>query len=166
MDAVVLYPGIGTSQDAPDENGSLHAKIAELRAYVNSQVVAKVVQKPRSTQLHGSFSTTSAGYVTALSVSGAGELLGIGADYAGGSTRYAYVKVTIDDLVVFTGRRLGGFPSIIGYPSKEAAIRGGGELSDGGDPSNLRLPFKSSLLIQIYVENAQSGTVYWVYCKE
>lgn len=66
MDAVVLYPPIGTSQDAPNENGSLHAKVSDIKQYTELYLNKQSVAASNTLRLSADTerSTTERDYVT------------------------------------------------------------------------------------------------------
>jgi hypothetical protein len=167
MDAVVLYPGIGTSQDAPDENGSLHAKIAELRAYINTELAK--VQKPRAVHgVPGFFGTGESSFQTALNVNGKGKLIALRCRT--NSQSGAYIQITIDGTAVGFGN-VGVSGATWWYPTKAFLFTTSNNSTDinfsaDGDP-NVEMSYKTSLKIEIAaMQTGQSIFVGWQYEHE
>lgn len=168
MDAVVLYPPIGTSQDAPDENGSLHAKIAELREYIDTQLAT--VQKPRAVHgASGAFSTNQCDYQTALSVTGKGRLTHLALATTTAIT--AYVKLTLDGNVIALGsaQDTGGkrhYPTA-DFPFTMVEVTTPPNFDAEGSPTNAEFVYKTSLKIELRAHSVNHNViVYWLYEHE
>lgn len=164
MDAVVLYPPIGTSQDAPNENGSLHAKIAELREYIDTQLAT--VQKPRAVHgAPGSFSTSQTTFQTALYVTGRGRLLKLGAISQTGVTMF--IAITIDGIAIVNAAFV-GTTGTYKYPDHVFTIlpSASASFSEAGDPANAQLSYKESLKIEIAASAANTVQLFWQYEHE
>lgn len=102
FDVILSYlrKQIGLRTDPANAGGSVHGKIAELRAHINTDLAK--VQKPRGVaNVAGSFFTDQTTYQTALNISGRGRLLTLGL-YRTAPAGQA-VRVTIDGKVVGLG---------------------------------------------------------------
>ncbi len=150
---------VGLRTDSASSSGSVHAKLGELREYVNTRVdeVINTVQKPRTTY-KGTYSTTSRSYVTALNISGKGMLRCL-KYLTTRDTCDVYLKVTID------GRQIISFND--GY-SKDQWQWVAPDLDSGGPsgPYDIHVAFNQSLKIQIMSGDGSTVKVHWVYEKE
>lgn len=167
MDAIVLYPEVGTKEDVASATGSLHAKIAELRAYINTELAK--VQKPRG--VHGAsgyFATSESSFQTALNVTGRGKLTALRCRT--NSNAGAYIKITIDGTAVGFGNvEVSG--ATWWYPTKVFPFTTSNNSSDmnfsaDGD-SRVELSYKTSLKIEISAMQAgKAVSVGWQYEHE
>lgn len=169
---------VGLRTDSASSSGSLHAKIAELRTYVNTQVGTR--KKPEGTMPPVSYNTTVNDYQTALNVSGAGTLIAI-AVLKANSSDIPSIQITIDGSVVMTGK-VGGtrdkwaFPRVMDSAKGDLAIFNTSTLKtifeDATDTGYvevspfLRLPYKSSLKVELKSGGSSSQTVKILYSKE
>ena len=144
---------VGLRTDVADATGSLHAKVAEAKNYIDASIATR--QKPRGpVNIPQSFSTNSTSYVTAYEVSGKGRLVGFAIFVAnsdsGGGIR---IKITVDGYVVVSDVA-GIATNALQYPTDsflagaDAAIVN--TFANGGGYRNGELNFKSSLKIEIY----------------
>lgn len=159
---------LGLRTDAASSSGSLHGKMAELRTYLYSNI--SLVQKPRTTQVKGSFSTTSSTFVTALSITGKGRLV-ILQGYS--SSNASWIKIIVDGTTTIYSTIPNS--STMLYPSRDFYLHSGGEGEAFATPENggahYNMPpisYKSSLQIQLQASQSPlaSPVIYWVYEKE
>lgn len=155
---------VGLRSDAASADGSLHAKIVEMRAYLGGEVLK--VQHPRSLKKIN-WSVGSTELTNVLYVTGKGELLALVHINPTETEDQGLYRIVLDGIEIFNGRTgRGGTPLSQGsYPdygkvfSPDLAITtfsssysvSWGELRAIG---GLNLPFSSSLLIQC----AKGGT--------
>jgi len=151
---------VGLRTDAANAAGSLHAKVTDI---VSNKLPP--IQKARGILLAGSYSTGTLGtWFTALNIAGRGRLVGLLAynNYANGVS----VKVTVDGNVINSTTTPGGSVVATYYPLVNWLFGGGWDTT--GNPRNAELHFKSSLKIEMLVNDNpnvadESGAVYWIY---
>jgi len=151
---------VGLRTDSADPDGSLHAKIVEMRAYLGGEVLK--VQHPRSFKKIdwrvGSTELTNVLYVT-----GKGELLALAHMHPDQTGEQGLYRIVLDGIEIFNGSTgeggtvisRGGSPfygkafspdlAITTHSSFSSLSVSWGELRTIG---GLNLPFSSSLLIQ------------------
>lgn len=154
---------VGLRTDAADPAGSLHAKVKDIKdnvlASVNSNINTR--QKPRGpVSGYGSYYINSTTYVTALNITGKGELIAIGVT-SGSSAGAPTVKITVDGVVV--AEAAGAASTAMQVPTGIFFLPTMA-LSTSGSVANGRIPFKSSLKIE--AESNYGGNVYWLYVLE
>lgn len=169
-----LKDNLGKTTDTANSTGSLHAKIAELRTYINSLVSTR--QKPRGTVASGNFSTNQTTYQTALNIAGKGKLVGLYATVCTGAYS-SKVKVTIDGTFVCYGWAGGSETQTIFtcYPDKSFIFKNTEFLENDMvnmtqlyldpmvDPRNAELAFKTSLKIELSNKFGQGAKCGWIY---
>ena len=152
---------MGLRSDAASANGSLHAKIVEMRAYLGGEVLK--VQRPRSIK-RIQWTTNSAELTNVLYVTGKGELLALAHMHPNSTNDHGIYRIVLDGIEIFNGSTgVGGTAILMGsstyygkafspelaitthpsIPSLATASWGG-----LGTIGGLNLPFSSSLLIQ------------------
>jgi hypothetical protein len=177
FDVILAYirKQVGLRTDPASEAGSLHAKIAELRAYIDTELAK--IQKPRAVAgAPGSFLTDELTYQTALNISGRGRLVSLGM-YREYNAAQA-VKVTIDGNVVAwgTGAVTASGSNVWVVPTPQFVLAPGEgpagssfgfALASAGGGLWLDLSFKSSLKIETkklpYEGFTNSAYVCWQY---
>ena len=147
---------VGLRTDSADPDGSLHAKILEMRAYLGG------VQHPRSLKKID-WSVGSTELTNVLYVTGKGELLALAHMNLNHTADQGLYRIVLDGIEIFNGStRGGGTPlkwgtsnayygkafspdlAITTHSSFSTSTSWGGLGTIGG----LNLPFSSSLLIQ------------------
>ncbi len=147
---------LGLRTDAASSSGSLHGKMAELRANYLPTELPKL-QKPRGYGGVGFYRTTSTTPVTALNISGRGALQGIYVHSS--SSAQVFLKITIDgEQFVHTASP---WPGAAGFYTLKVGTYPF-DLGAAVSPF-LTINFKSSLKIEIYVKATTTATVYWYY---
>ncbi len=155
---------VGLRTDAASATGSLHAKVAELRSYVNTQLA--LVQKPRG--IHGrpgSFSTSQTTYQTALSVTGKGKLTHL-AVYTGTGGK-GKAKVTIDGNLVTIGSF--GTNQQMHYPTADFffSTSEANYIFGATENAAVNLSYKTALKIEIaYESGPEPAKIFWQYEHE
>jgi len=148
---------VGLRTDSADPDGSLHAKIVEMRAYLGGEVLK--AQHPRSFKKID-WSVGSTELTNVLYVTGKGELLALVHINPTETEDQGLYRIVLDGIEIFNGRTGKGGTPLSGSPtyygkvfSPDLAITtfssshsvSWGELHAIG---GLNLPFSSSLLIQ------------------
>ncbi|UOF90753.1 pyocin knob domain-containing protein [Fodinisporobacter ferrooxydans] len=111
----------------------------------------KLMTSNLQTQPVASFSTTSTTYVTALSVTGKGRLLGLAGD------AYTASEIIIDGVTVATSKYTDAALNTLAFSSN----------SSGWSPAGMFWDFTSSLQINIYTSNSSyATTIFYAYAKE
>lgn len=166
---------VGLREDTASTTGSLHAKLAELRATAIAQFATN--QKPRGRVAKVTYTPGSTTYSTALSVTGRGILKHLWGFYDNTSSdRAVDVKVTADGVVALsTSLYLNDAENYVyAYPSANAQF-------DTGTPDDPRgrythdlasycppdISFKTSLLVEARdTPNANVMPLSLIYEKE
>jgi hypothetical protein len=150
---------VGQRTDAAAADGSLHARVADLKNLPR--------QKPRGpVSAFGSENVTSESWIPVLDISGTGKLLALSATPDGSET--SKIRVTVDGIVVSSGLvAKAGFRN---YPTPDFFFVTSGnkltfnEFSGGTTPGIARINFKSSLKIEAMVTGSvYDVTVDWMY---
>ena len=132
--------GLRTDSAAPD--GSLHAKIVEMRAYLGGEVLK--VQRSRSLK-RIEWRVDSKELTNVLYVTGKGELLALAHVNPNPDGDHGIYRIVLDGIEIFYGSTgEGGTALAISY----SAILWGSHWGELGTIGGLNLPFSSSLLIQ------------------
>jgi hypothetical protein len=170
---------VGSNADAASVTGSLHAKIKELRTFLNTLIAS--VQKPRGI-IAGNYTASTTSYVTALSVTGKGTLRHLFAYKTTSNTYQSNVKVIADGVTVGWGQLIMGDADVVACPAP--AFWAGISEDDGNTYTNFdtdfsgteilfpyalpNITFKTSLQIQMKKRSTSynGSPVYWIYEKE
>lgn len=143
LDAIYAYLSrmVGNRTDAASSTGSLHAKVADLKSYVTTQIAT--VQKPRSLQPGGSYTNNSGttSYQTVLNITGRGRLWKH--TLTNGPSGTVTLRITVDGQVVQT----------IPLSTANATLT----------TNNADINFKTSLMIEITTTVINNGSCTWQY---
>ncbi len=143
-----INTNVGSNADGSSTTGSIHAKLKTILTSIAS-LVTSVGPK---TYYHGCFNTASTTYVTALSVTGAGEV------YAVLTALDTHIKITVDGVKFFefTGQNYG----TLSDTSIGLAIANYDYVREPA-----KFSFKNSLLIEIKTISTKTANVGWGYFK-
>jgi hypothetical protein len=165
FDVILAYirKQIGQRTDPANASGSLHAKVAELKNYVNEQLA--LVQHPRGSA-KGSFATHSASMVTALNLSGKGRLLALKLNANTNTAAVATVKITVDGEVIAQAWSAAATLAnqyliadwMWGTTTIFAAAAAGSVV-----PKNAEISFNESLKLELQSDGNVYWTISWFY---
>ena len=162
-----LRKQIGLRTDVASATGTLHAKVADVKAQID--VLPSTRQAPRGvvTASRGSFSTASATLTTALDISGKGKLMKLGFFVNNGQS--GTIQITVDGILVLShisNSNAGQlYPVHTVYLSSAATGLMALETA-GGDANYAEIEFNTSLKIAIASQGTTFHRVDWFYVRE